>query len=129
MKRNLLGFVYLLAATWLVVGLAGSVLAQRPGYEPARQPSTGAASSSTSQTSTTTGIEGAKKAKAISKEEALKNYPPPKSGSYPMGERDPHKSSGLVYSPYPPRTLLDCSEVPNGSLAIDPRTNRVFVRP
>src|SRR5919109_736134 len=37
----------------------------------------------------------------ISKEEAMKKYPPPKGG-YPSGTREPHEQSGLVHSPYSP---------------------------
>jgi hypothetical protein len=65
----------------------------------------------------------------ISKEEAEKKYPPSKGGGYPNGERDPHKASGIVSSPYPPHQVFDCSKVAHGALVLDTRTNKVFVRP
>jgi hypothetical protein len=46
-----------------------------------------------------------------------------------MGERDPHKPSGVVSSPYPPRQEYDCSNVTHGGLVLDTRVNKVFVRP
>src|SRR5438874_4666887 len=45
-------------------------------------------------------------AKPITKAEAEKKYPAPKSG-YPVGERDPHDPAGIVLSPYPPHTRMD----------------------
>jgi hypothetical protein len=67
-------------------------------------------------------------AKQITKEEAAKKYPAPSSG-YPTGERDPHKASGIVSSPYPPHQAFDCSKIPHGGLVLDTRANKVFVRP
>jgi hypothetical protein len=64
----------------------------------------------------------------ITPEEAAKKYPAP-NGKYPMGERDPHKPSGIVSSPYAPHTQFDCSKIAHGGLALDTKTNRVFVRP
>jgi hypothetical protein len=63
----------------------------------------------------------------ITPEEAAKKYPT--KGSYPMGERDPHKPSGIVSSPYPPHTQFDCSKVAHGGLVVDTQAKRVFVRP
>ena len=60
--------------------------------------------------------------------EAAKKYPAP-NGKYPNGERDPHKASGIVNSPYPPHTAFDCSKVAHGGLVVDTRANKVFVRP
>ena len=74
------------------------------------------------------GTGGATVAKQISPQDAAKKYPAAK-GKYPMGERDPHKSSGLVNSPYPPHTEFDCSQVPHNGLVLDTRVNKVFVRP
>jgi hypothetical protein len=68
------------------------------------------------------------KATQVTKEEAAKKYPAPKGG-YPMGERDPHKPSGIVNSPYPPLTEFDCSEIPKGGFVLDTRVNKVFIRP
>jgi hypothetical protein len=74
------------------------------------------------------GSGGALVATPITPQEAAKKYPAPK-GKYPMGERDPHKASGLVSSPYPPHTEFDCSQVPHNGLVLDTRVNKVFVRP
>jgi hypothetical protein len=63
----------------------------------------------------------------ITPEEAAKKYP--MKGSYPMGERDPHKMSGIVNSPYPPHLQFDCSKVAHGGLVVDTHANKVFVRP
>jgi hypothetical protein len=65
----------------------------------------------------------------ITPEEAAKKYPPPKGGTYPPGERDPHKPSGQIMSPYPPRTVYDCSKIGHGGLVLDTHVNKVFVRP
>ncbi len=67
-------------------------------------------------------------AKAITKAEAEKKYPPPSSG-YPTAERDPHERSGLVASPYPPHQKFDCAKIPHGGLVLDTTVNKVFVRP
>jgi hypothetical protein len=65
----------------------------------------------------------------ITATEAAKKYPPSKGGSYPVGERDPHKADGIVSSPYPPRQEFDCSKIAHGGLVLDTRANKVFVRP
>jgi hypothetical protein len=64
----------------------------------------------------------------ISPDEAAKKYPAP-NGKYPTGERDPHKPSGIVASPYPPHTLFDCSKIAHGGLVVDTTAKKVFVRP
>ena len=64
----------------------------------------------------------------ITKSDAEKKYPPP-AGGYPAGQRDPHESSGLMSSPYPPHQKYDCSKVAHGGLVVDVKTNKVFVRP
>ena len=74
------------------------------------------------------GAGGTIVAMAITPQEAAKKYPAPK-GKYPMGERDPHNSDGVVTSPYPPRTAFDCSNIPHGGLVLDTHVNKVFVRP
>jgi hypothetical protein len=74
------------------------------------------------------GLGGAIVAKQITPEEAAKKYPAAK-GKYPTGERDPHKASGLVNSPYPPHTEFDCSQVPHNGLVVVTRVNKVFIRP
>jgi len=69
----------------------------------------------------------AEEAKGITKEEAAKKYPNPKG--YPAGERDMHAPSGWINSPYPPRTMYDCSKIGHGELVLDTHVNKVFVRP
>jgi hypothetical protein len=64
----------------------------------------------------------------ITPQEAAKKYPAP-NGKYPMGDRDPHKPSGIVSSPYAPHTQYDCSKIAHGGLVVDTKTNKVFVRP
>ena len=65
----------------------------------------------------------------ITKEEAAKKYPLSGGKSYPMGERDNHKPSGWVNSPYAPRQLFDCSKIGHGELVLDTHVNKVFIRP
>jgi hypothetical protein len=65
----------------------------------------------------------------ITKEEAAKKYPLAGGKSYPMGERDNHKPSGWVNSPYAPRQLYDCSKIGHGELVLDTHVNKVFIRP
>jgi hypothetical protein len=74
------------------------------------------------------GAGGVIVATPITKEEAAKNYPPPKGG-YPMGERDPAAHSGLIKSPYPPGKTFDCSKIGHGELTLDTYAKKVFVRP
>ena len=71
---------------------------------------------------------GATQATAITKAEAEKKYPP-RGGSYPTGQRDPHDPSGVISSPYPPHEKYDCSKVAHGGLVVDVKVNKVFVRP
>jgi hypothetical protein len=68
-------------------------------------------------------------AEAITKADAEKKYPPPHGGNYPSGNRDPHDASGLVTSPYPPYQKYDCSKIAHGSLVLDIRAKKVFLRP
>ena len=71
---------------------------------------------------------GATPATAITKAEADKKYPM-KGGSYPTGQRDAHDPSGVIVSPYPPHEKYECSKVAHGGLVVDPKANKVFVRP
>jgi hypothetical protein len=64
----------------------------------------------------------------ITPQEAAKKFPAP-NGKYPLGERDPHKPSGVVASPYAPHTPYDCSKIAHGGLVLDTKVNKVFVRP
>jgi hypothetical protein len=66
---------------------------------------------------------------AITKADAEKKYPPPKSGTYPPGSRDAHDPSGVVSSPYPPYQKYNCSKINHGGLVLDVRAKQVFVYP
>jgi hypothetical protein len=68
-------------------------------------------------------------ATAITKADAEKQYPAPKGGNYPRGNRNPHDASGVVTSPYPPYQQYDCSKVAHGGLVLDVRAKHVFVYP
>jgi hypothetical protein len=108
---------------------AGAAIAQRTGggYDQStKKPAAGTTPSGPS-TGPVQGSGSANAAKQLTPEEA-KKYPAPKGG-YPIGERDPHKPSGIVNSPYPPHAEFDCSQIPKGGLVLDTRVNKVFVRP
>ncbi len=66
---------------------------------------------------------------AITKADAEKKYPAPKSGTYPPGSRDAHDPSGVVSSPYPPYQKYNCSKINHGGLVVDIRAKQVFVYP
>ena len=66
---------------------------------------------------------------AITKADAEKKYPPPKSGTYPPGSRDAHDPSGVVSSPYPPYQKYNCLKINHGGLVLDVRAKQVFVYP
>jgi hypothetical protein len=130
MKTKLTAVVSIMAVSLLALMFASPAMAQRAGggYESStKKPAAGTTPSGASQ-GPVQGSGSANVGKAITPEEAQKKYPPPKGG-YPMGERDPHKPSGIVDSPYPPRTEFDCSQIPKGGLVLDTRANKVFVRP
>jgi hypothetical protein len=132
MKTKLVRFVCLMAISGLALIVANSALAQMQqsgSSNYSKQPSTNAMAPSTTQASKTTGANGTTMATPITKEEAAKKYPPPKSGQYPAGERDPHKASGVITSPYPPHTEYDCSKINHGDLVLDTHVKRVFIRP
>jgi len=129
MKTKLITVVSAVATSWLALSLTDMAVAQmRPsgGSESSRASSTNTAGAT--QASQQQGTGGAIVATQITPQDAAKKYPAP-NGRYPAGERDPHKSSGLVNSPYPPHTEFDCSKVPHNGLVLDTRTNKVFVRP
>jgi hypothetical protein len=71
-------------------------------------------------------IDEAVEAKQITKEEAEKNYPPPKGG-YPTAERG--NSSGFFISPYTAHKSFNCAKIPHGGYVLDPYAKKVFVRP
>jgi hypothetical protein len=130
MKMKLTAAVSIIAVSLLALVFAGGAMAQRTGggYEQgAQKPATGTTPSGPSTGPVQAG-GSATVAKQITPDEAKKKYPAPKGG-YPAGERDPHKASGIVNSPYPPHTEFDCSQVPRGALVLDTRVNKVFVRP
>ena len=125
MKTKL--FVSAVAMSCLTLILSNTVMAQDKAG--GNYPSNLHETAITSQASKPAqGLGGALVATQITPQEAAKKYPAPKTG-YPMGERDPHKMSGLVNSPYPPHTEFDCSQVPHNGLVVDTRANKVFVRP
>ena len=64
----------------------------------------------------------------ITKADADKKYPV-KGGAYPVGQRDPHDPSGIVTSPFPPHERYECAKIAHGGLVLDPKANKVFVRP
>ncbi len=65
--------------------------------------------------------------KCITKEEALKKYPPPKGG-YPVANLG-SEGSGIVPSPYNSGRMVDCRKCPAHSLIVDPFANKVFQKP
>ena len=64
----------------------------------------------------------------ITKEEAAKKYPAPRSG-YPPGDRTYTHIPGHILSPYPPHQEYECSKIAHGELVLDTHVNKVFVRP
>jgi hypothetical protein len=77
-------------------------------------------------------FRGVEKAKEISKEEAAKNYPPPRGG-YPMAETTQGPNTGMsttfISSPYPPHHKFDTTGINRGALILDPHAKHVFVKP
>jgi hypothetical protein len=71
---------------------------------------------------------GAIVATPVTKEEAAKKYPLAAGKSYPAGDRDIHKPSGWVNSPYS-RDVYDCSKIARGGLVLDTHVNKLFTRP
>lgn len=131
MKTKLVAVVYAVAVSWLALIFSHTAIAQtgRPGgYESSKpKPPTGGGNSA-SEAARSQGKGAANMATPISPEEAAKKYPAPKGG-YPAGERDPHKASGMINSPYPPHQEFDCSQIAKGGLVLDTRVNKVFMRP
>ena len=118
----------MMAVSLLALIFATSAMGQRSGgYEKSTKPGAAATPAGPS-TGPVQGGGTTSVGKQIAPEEANKKYPPPKGG-YPNGERDPHKASGIINSPYPPHTEFDCSQIPKGGLVLDTRVNKVFVRP
>jgi hypothetical protein len=129
MKTKFMAVVSIMAVTLLALMFTTAVMGQRSGgYEKTTTKPGAAATPSGPSTGPVQGGGGATVGKAITPEEANKKYPAPKGG-YPTGERDPHKASGIILSPYPPHTEFDCSQIAKGGLVLDTRVNKVFVRP
>ncbi len=131
MNRKLVIVVCATVVSGLTLICSNAVLAQdgRPGGasgETNRQPPAGNGPFSGAGQAQGTG--GAIVATAITPQEAAKKYPMP-NGRYPLRERDPHKASGVVTSPYPPHKEFDCSKIAHGGLVLDTRVNKVFARP
>ena len=75
------------------------------------------------------GAGDAKMPQEISKEEAVKKYPPPAGKkSYPEGIATATSTGGFFQSPYSSK-VYDCRKVKKGSLILDDSVNKVFVRP
>ena len=123
MKTKLVAVVSVVAVSWLALIFSNTAVGQESG---SYKPPSGASQAGAAPGSQ--GLSGAPVATPITPEEAAKKYPASK-GHYPVGERDPHKSSGVVSSPYPPHKEFDCSKIAHGGLVLDTRANKVFVRP
>jgi hypothetical protein len=127
MKKKLITVVSVVAVSWLALIFSTTAVGQDSSRGMYAKPPPGGTPGAT-QPSASKGASGSIVATPITPEEAAKKYPAP-NGRYPMGERDPHKASGVVGSPYPPHQEFDCSKVAHGGLVLDTRTNKVFVRP
>src|ERR1700730_2255451 len=128
MKTKLVTVVSIVAVSWLALIFSNTAVGQgRSGGDYARPPS-GASQAGAAPSPGSQATGGVPVATPITQEEASKKYPAP-NGRYPVGERDPHKGSGVITSPYPPHKEFDCSKVAHGGLVLDTRANKVFVRP
>ena len=128
MQTKLVTVVSVVAVSWLVLIFSNPAVGQmRSGGEYAKPPS-GASQAGAVPSPGSQGAGGAPVATPITPEEAAKKYPALK-GKYPAGERDAHKPSGIITSPYPPHKDFDCSKIAHGGLVLDTRANKVFVRP
>jgi hypothetical protein len=126
MKTKLVTVISAVAVSSLTLIFPSTTLAQeKPSYA---KPAAAATPPTGSQASGVKASGGATMATPITPEEAAKKYPAPKGG-YPAGERDPHKPSGQVSSPYPPHDVYDCSNIAHGGLVLDTHVKKVFVRP
>lgn len=67
-------------------------------------------------------------AKVITKEEAAKKYPAPKTG-YPAGIAYGSGTPGFFHSPYTTTKVFDCRSLPHGALILDKYANKIFVKP
>jgi hypothetical protein len=128
MKTKLVTVVSVVAVSWLVLIFSDPAAGQmRTGGQYA-QPPPGGNQAAAAPSPGALGAGGAPVATPITPEEAAKKYPALK-GKYPVGERDAHKPSGIITSPYPPHKDFDCSKIAHGGLVLDTRANKVFSRP
>jgi hypothetical protein len=132
MKTKLLTIISVLAVSGIALIFSDTAMGQegsRGGMYNAKPPSgTNQPAAAPSPGSQSTGTGGALVGMPITPEEAAKKYPA-RNGNYPVGERDAHKPSGIITSPYPPHKDFDCSKIAHGGLVLDTRVNKVFVRP
>lgn len=66
--------------------------------------------------------------KEISKEEAVKKYPPANGKSYPEAISTSTTTGGFFQSPYSSK-VFDCRKVKKGAYLLDDSVNKVFLRP
>lgn len=68
-------------------------------------------------------------ATAISREDAMKKYPPPRGG-YPVAEMNTtaESTAGIYKSPYSSRRF-DCRQIKKNQLVLDPFAKKVFALP
>jgi hypothetical protein len=128
MKTKLLTIVAVVTLSGAALIFVNTAMGQAARSYPPSRANQGANPASSLPSPGLKGAGGAPIATPITAQDAAKKYPT-SSGRYPMGERDPHKPSGVVSSPYPPRQEYDCSNVAHGGLVLDTRVNKVFVRP
>jgi hypothetical protein len=129
MKTKLLTIISVLAVSGVALISSNTAMGQggsRGGMY--AQPPPGANQAAAAPSPGALGAGGTPVATPITPEEAAKKYPALK-GKYPAGERDAHKPSGIITSPYPPHKDFDCSKIAHGGLVLDTRANKVFVRP
>jgi len=123
MKTKLVTVVSVVAVSWLALIFSGAAVGQESS---SYKPPSGASQAGAAPGAL--GAGGASVATPVTPGEAAKKYPAA-TGHYPVGERDPHKPSGVITSPYPPHKDFDCSKIAHGGLVLDTRANKVFVRP
>lgn len=89
-------------------------------------------SKTTGQAKSKYGESGLEMAQEISKEDAMKKYPP-RNGTFPVAESVKGPETGvsttLIESPYPPHHKFDTTGINRGALILDPYTKHVFVKP
>jgi hypothetical protein len=127
-KLSLVGAALTAVALSLIV--SGTALAQMYGQRQNQGSSKTAPAGSGSpgeRQPGSVGPGGVIMATPITKEEAAKNYPPPKGG-YPSGENS-KSAPGMITSPYPPHKVFDCKKIGHNELVVDTVAKKVFARP